>query len=81
MRNTLLLRKDPGNEAIWRWLQLDSEGVPQGSIHAGALADAAREASGQRIVVLVSGSDCLLTRVSMPAGSRQKLLRAVPYAL
>ena len=81
MRNTLLLRKDPGNVAIWRWLMLDSEGVPQGSVHTGALADVAREASGQRIVVLVSGSDCLLTRVSIPGGSRQKLLRAVPYAL
>jgi general secretion pathway protein L len=81
MRNTLLLRKDPGNESIWRWLKLDSEGEPQGSIHAGTLADAAREAPGQRIVVLVSGSDCLLTRVSIPGGSRQKLLRAVPYAL
>jgi len=81
MRNTLLLRKDPGNESIWRWLKLDVEGRPQGSIHAGALTDVAREASGQRIVVLVSGSDCLLTRVSIPGGSRQKLLRAVPYAL
>ena len=81
MRNTLLLRKDPGNTSVWRWLNLDAEGRPQGSIHAGALTDAAREVSGQRIVVLVSGSDCLLTRVSIPGGSRQKLLRAVPYAL
>jgi general secretion pathway protein L len=81
MRNTLLLRKDPGNESVWHWLQLDDKGRPQGSIHAGALSDAASEASGQRIVVLVSGADCLLTRVSIPGGSRQKLLRAVPYAL
>ena len=81
MRNTLLLRKDPGNESVWRWLQLDDEGRPQGSVHAGALTDAASEAPGQRIVVLVSGADCLLTRVSIPGGSRQKLLRAVPYAL
>jgi len=81
MRNTLLLRKDPGNESVWRWLQLGDEGRPQGSIHTGALSDAASEASGQRIVVLVSGADCLLTRVSIPGGSRQKLLRAVPYAL
>jgi general secretion pathway protein L len=81
MRNTLLLRQDPGNESVWRWLKLDNEGRPQGSIHAGALADAGSEASGQRVVVLVSGSDYLLTRVSLPGGSRQKLLRAVPYAL
>ena len=37
--------------------------------------------SGQRVVVLVSGADGLLTRVSIPGSSRQKLLRAVPYAL
>lgn len=81
MRNTLLLRKDPGNAPVWRWLKLDSEGRPQGSIHAGSLADAASEVSGQRVVVLVSGTDGLLTRVSIPGSSRQKLLRAVPYAL
>jgi len=82
MRNTLLLRKDPGNSDAWRWLRLDSEGQPQGSIHAGALADAASEATGQRVVVLVSGADGLLTRVNIPGrGGRQRLLRAVPYAL
>ena len=82
MRNTLLLRKDPGNSDAWCWLRLDSEGQPQGSIHAGALADAASEATGQRVVVLVSGADGLLTRVNIPGrGGRQRLLRAVPYAL
>jgi general secretion pathway protein L len=81
MRNTLLLRKDPANTAVWRWLKLDFEGRPQGDIHAGSLTDAASEVSGQRVVVLVSGADGLLTRVNIPGSSRQKLLRAVPYAL
>lgn len=81
MRDTLLLRKDPENSSIWRWLKLDSEGRPQGNIHAGSLADAASEVSGQRVVVLVSGVDATLTRVSIPGSSRQKLLRAAPYAL
>jgi general secretion pathway protein L len=46
------------------------------------LTDAAGESAGQRVVVLVSGADALLTRVSIPgSSSRQKLLRAVPYAL
>jgi len=81
MRNTLLLRKDPANTTAWCWLRLDTEGRPQGSIHAGTLADAASEASGQRVVVLVSGADGLLTRVDMPVRGRQRLLRAVPYAL
>jgi general secretion pathway protein L len=81
MRNTLLLRKDLTDSDSWRWLRLDNDGQPQGSVHAGALADAAGEAGGQRVVVLAPGTDCLLTRVNIPGRSRQKLLRAVPYAL
>jgi len=81
MRNTLLLRKDSINGDSWRWLRLDNDGQPQGSIHAGSLADAAGEAGGQRVVVLAPGENCLLTRVNIPGRSRQKLLRAVPYAL
>ena len=81
MRNTLLLRKDSIDGDSWRWLRLDNDGQPQGSIHAGSLADAAGEAGGQRVVVLAPGEDCLLTRVNIPGRSRQKLLRAVPYAL
>ena len=81
MRNTLLLRKDSIDGDSWRWLRLDNDGQPQGSIHAGSLADAAGEAGGQRVVVLAPGEDCLLTRVNIPGSSRQKLLRAVPYAL
>jgi general secretion pathway protein L len=81
MRNSLLLRKDSTDGDSWRWLRLDNDGQPQGSIHAGSLADAAGEAGGQRVVVLAPGEDCLLTRVNVPGRSRQKLLRAVPYAL
>jgi len=81
MRNSLLLRKDPDNAPVWRWLTLDNEGRPQGGIHAGSLADAASEVSGQRVVVLVPGTEGLLTRVSIPGSNRKKLLRAVPYAL
>ena len=81
MRNTLLLRKNSTDGDNWRWLRLDGDGQPQGGIHAGSLSDAAAEAAGQRVVVLAAGADCLLTRVSIPGRSRQKLLRAVPYVL
>jgi len=82
MRNTLLLRKDSSGEDGWRWLRLDASGEPQGSIHAGSLSDAAGEAPGLRVVVLAPGKDCLLTQVDIPGrSSRQKLLRAVPFAL
>jgi general secretion pathway protein L len=82
MRNTLLIRvgQDPG--AGCHWLPLDSSGVPTSVVRSGTLAEAAVEANGLRTVALVPGLDCLLTTVNIPGrGNRQKLLRAIPYAL
>ena len=81
MRNTLLMRADSVANDAWRWLRLDADGIPQGSIHIGSLHSAAGEGAGQRVVVLVPGTECLLTGVHIPGRNRQKLLRAVPYAL
>ncbi len=81
MRDTLLLRAESVAGDSWRWLRLEADGRPRGGIHAGSLADAASEAGGLRVVVLVPAADCLLTTVQVPGRNRQKLLRAVPYAL
>ena len=81
MRNTLLLRPDSVADDAWRWLRLGEDGKPQGSIHAGSLANAAAEAGGLRVTILVPGTECLLSQVKIPGRNRQKLLRAVPFAL
>jgi general secretion pathway protein L len=81
MRNMLLLRANPFEDQHWSWLHLDSTGVARGVIHTGSLADAAAEASGLRVLVLMPATDCLLTSVRMPGRNRKKLLQAVPYAL
>jgi general secretion pathway protein L len=81
MRNTLLLRPDSIKEDAWRWLPLGEDGTPQGSVQAGSLVNAVAESSGLRITVLVPGTECLLSRVQFPGRNRQKLLRAVPFAL
>lgn len=81
MRNALLLRPDSIEEDSWCWLRLGEDGKPQGGIQSGPLADAAAEAGGLRVTLLVPGEQCLLTRVQVPGRSRQKLLRAVPFAL
>ena len=81
MRNTLLLRPDSIAEDTWCWLRLGEDGTPQGSIHAGSLVNAAAESGGLRVTVLVPGTECLLSRVEIPGRNRQKLLRAVPFAL
>lgn len=81
MRETLLLRAESIAGDSWRWLRLQADGRPAGGIHAGSLVDAASEAGGLRVVVLVPAVNCLLTTVKVPGRNRQKLLRAVPYAL
>lgn len=81
MPNTLLLRADPADSAIWRWLRLDNDGNPLDVPGAGSLADAAGQAAGLKVVVLAPALDCLLTQAQLPGRNRQKLLRAVPYAL
>lgn len=81
MRNMLLLRANPFETQSWSWLHLDADGVARGVIHAGSLVDAAAEANGLRVIVLMPGTDCLLTSVRVPGRKRKKLMQAVPYAL
>jgi general secretion pathway protein L len=81
MRNTLLIRMGRGEDHGCEWLPLDDTGQPVGRPRSGELAAAAAEAEGLRVVVLVPGIDCLLTQATVPGRNRQKLLRAVPYAL
>jgi general secretion pathway protein L len=81
MRNTLLIRIGQLGDEGCEWLSLDATGQPLGQVRSGDLAGAAAEAGGLRVVVLVPGVDCLLTQVVIPGRNRQKLLRAVPYAL
>jgi general secretion pathway protein L len=81
MRNSLLIRIGEGDDDSCEWLPLNDAGRPAGQVRSGDLAAAAAEANGLRVVVLVPGIDCLLTQASIPGRNRQKLLRAVPYAL
>jgi len=81
MRDTLLLRADSIADDEWRWLRVAADGTPYSDTQAGSIAEAAHAAEGLRVVVLMTGIDCLLTSVRIPGRNRQKLLRAVPYAL
>lgn len=80
MKNTLLLRYD-ADALDWRWIRSDAEGHSASGVRRGTLSEAASESTGSRVVVLIPGTDCLLAEVRLPASSRQKLLRAVPYAM
>lgn len=81
MRSTLLIQADREHTDSCRWVTLDAEGRPAGAARRGTPAQAAAEAVGLRVIALTPGIDCVLTQVSIPGRNRQKLLRAVPYAL
>lgn len=82
MRNTLLIRVGQDPAAGCHWLPLNSDGQATGVVRSGSLEEAAVEAQGLRVVALIPGVDCLLTTANIPGRrNRQKLLRAIPYAL
>ena len=62
------------------WVVRDEE-RPAGSVCHGSLNDAALQAAGARVSVLVPGADVLLAQVELPAMKTQRLARAVPFAL
>ena len=62
------------------WL-LREENRPQGSQYFGSLKDAAIQAVGAHVTVLVPAEEVVLAKASLPAMKGQKLARAVPYAL
>jgi general secretion pathway protein L len=59
-----------------RWLLPGSE-----QVHSGMLTEAAEALEGRNPYVFVSGLSVLMTRVRLPAQNRQRLLKAVRYAL
>jgi general secretion pathway protein L len=74
MAGTLFIRFERDGVA-WR-----SVG-PRAGAGRGALAEAAGQVQGRRVVVLVPAADCLLLRTEMPTRNRERILRAAPYAL
>jgi general secretion pathway protein L len=62
------------------WL-LREENRPEGSQFFGSLKDAAIQAVGAHVTVLVPAEEVVLAKASLPAMKGQKLIKAVPYAL
>ncbi len=78
MKETIYIRLagDPDEPMAWR--AEGERGSEQGS---ALLSDIAGRAQSARIVVLVSGTDCLLTSTHVPTRKRQRILQALPFAL
>ena len=60
---------------------VQEQGQTAGPVYHGDLKTAANHALGCRVVVFVSGVEVVLTDVGLPNMNRQKLLKAIPFAL
>jgi general secretion pathway protein L len=74
------LEAESAGEARASWVLRDID-RPAGSLFHGSLKDAAIQAAGARVVVLVPAESVLLAQASLPAIKGNKLAKAVPYAL
>lgn len=81
MAATLLIHYDPADPGQATWSHVNSQGELTSRITTGSLNDAALLAEHNRVTVLLDSTQVHLNHVSLPTSNRQKMLRAVPYAL
>ena len=79
MAARFLLRLLSENET--EWVRQSDDGENQLLHSRGSLAEAAKEAAGCRVIVLLPASEVLFTSVKVPSRQRQHIISAVPYAL
>lgn len=81
MRETLLIRLAEQRESGVDFVRLGETDKPLAPSRQGSLTEAAIEATGRRVVVLVPAADLLLTRAAVPTNNRQRARKAIPFAL
>ena len=79
MADKIYLRIPRDEQAPAVWLHPRGEGGP--ALGRGPLAQAAEAIGAQPVTVLVPTENVLLTRVELPVRNRQRLLKALPFAL
>lgn len=81
MANTLLLHFDPTRPDSATWSHVSNQGELTSRITSGTLQEAAAAAEQHKVVVLLDSTNVHLNHVRLPTSNRQKMLRAIPYAL
>ena len=81
MRETLLIRFAEQAADGVDFVRLDEAGKPVAPGRRGSITEAAIEATGRRVVVLVPAADLFLTRAVVPTNSRPRARKAVPFAV
>jgi general secretion pathway protein L len=80
MAETLLIRLAAGRRGFRDWLLVDEQGQGKGPVQTG-IPDVGIITAVRRVVVLVPGSEVTLAEARVPGRNRQRVLRAIPYAL
>jgi general secretion pathway protein L len=81
MASTLLLHYDPTKPDYATWSHVNNQGELTSRITSGTLQEAAVVAEQHKVVVLLESTNLHLNHVRLPTSNRQKMLRAIPYAL
>jgi len=80
MADTLLIRLAAGTRGFRDWVLVDEQGQGKGPVQTG-VPDVGIINGVRRVVVLVPGAEVSLAEARVPGRNRQRLLRAIPYAL
>ena len=80
MADTLLIRLAAADSGIRDWMLVDEQGGARTPVREG-VPEAGVVSGASRIVVIVPGDDVLLSVARVPGRNRQRVLRAIPYAL
>lgn len=75
MRDTLFIRLGTTEQVSWL-----SESEPN-VVREGSLAEVAAAVGGKHVIVVVPGTDVILTKVAVPTRNRNRMAAAVPYLL
>lgn len=80
MADTLLIRLAVAGAGFRDWVLVDEAGAARTPVREG-VPETGVVAGASRTVVIVPGSEVLLSEARVPGRNRQRVLRAIPYAL
>lgn len=81
MADTLLIHFNPDTPDLATWSLVNNAGELTTMISHGSLTDAAPVAEKHKTVVLLDNTSVHVDNIKLPIKNRQKLLRAIPFAL
>jgi general secretion pathway protein L len=81
MAEYLVIRLRPASDDAVQWIAVDDNGVCRSRPAVGSLEQAAVEAAGRPVIVLVPATEVLTTTVYVPIRGGSRLRAALPFAL